>query len=255
MNTIYNSKYLKYKRKYLLLKSQMAGGDTIGINYEGGKIMTHILQFTQCVGYANCQIAMDAPFHSRVASESVRKEGRSETQFPGYEEEYLIAQLKEIFLFINEKFYNTKIVIQVARGRAAHSMTCEIILPILMEISVPKYEFVYGYKSNKYYIPKTEDDFIFVNIGMFAVLNDVDKIAVGEVCNPNKTSNVSEMVDSELLSDYIITTFYDEKNILDKFPQIKNILLIGIADDMPFITPDIYSKESIDLLIEKIREK
>ena len=40
-----------------------------GINFEGGKIIKHILQSNYCKGYANVQIAMDAPYHGRVADE------------------------------------------------------------------------------------------------------------------------------------------------------------------------------------------
>ena len=54
MNINYQSKYLKYKSKYLTFKNQSAGGNNIiGINYEGGKIITHILEFAQCIAYAN----------------------------------------------------------------------------------------------------------------------------------------------------------------------------------------------------------
>ena len=58
----------------------------IGINFEGGKIIKHIKQYKQCIGYVNCQIAMDAPYHvpSRIANNCVRSNGRSESQFKYY---------------------------------------------------------------------------------------------------------------------------------------------------------------------------
>ena len=42
----------------------------VGINFEAGKIITHIKDCPNCVGYANLQIAMDAPYHGRVADET-----------------------------------------------------------------------------------------------------------------------------------------------------------------------------------------
>lgn len=257
MDYKYQTKYLKYKAKYSTLKKQLGGkGDKIiGINYEGGKIITHILNFPKCVAYANCQIAMDAPYHGRVADDSVRKVARAETQFPGYSEEYLVLQLEKIFNFININHFNKKVVIQIARGRAAHSMVCEVILPILMKLSVPKYEFVYGYRSDKYYTPVTDDEFVFVNIGMFAVLEKVDSTSVAEICNPTETVIVTSMtVDKKLVSDYVITNFNDEKNILNNIPEFKHFLLIGIGDRMEFITPADYPRETIYELVEKIDE-
>lgn len=225
----------------------------IGINYEGGKIITHILSFNQCIAYANCQIAMDAPYHNRIADESVRKEGRSETQFPTYDENYLILQLEKIFTYIYEHHGNTNIIIQIARGRSAHSMVCEVILPILMKLTISKYEVVYGYRSDKYYKPKTDDEFIFVNIGMFAVLEKVESTTVGEIYNPAKTIIVSALSpDNKFVSDYTITNFSDDKNILTKMLEFKEFLLIGIADEMAFITPTAYSKSSIYEFVEKI---
>lgn len=53
----------------------------IGINYEAGNIVRHITKFEGCVGYANIQVAMDAPFADRVADETVRRLGRSELQY------------------------------------------------------------------------------------------------------------------------------------------------------------------------------
>jgi hypothetical protein len=242
---------------------QMGSGDKIiGINYEGGKIITHILGFPNCIAYANCQIAMDAPYHGRVADESVRKVARSETQFPGYSEEYLISQLEEIFGFINEHYFNKKIVIQIARGRAGPPMVQEVILPILTKLSIAKYEFVYGYRSDKYYTPGPhpepssglDNEFVFVNIGMFAVLDKVESTRVGEICNPSETVVVSSISDdkTKLISDLRITRFDDGKNILNKIPKFKKFLLFGIGDHMAFITPADYPRETVYDLVSHL---
>ena len=48
-------------------------------------------------------------------------------------------------------------------------------------------------------------------------------------------------------------TFNDNKNILNSFPDISKITLCGIADDMPFITPDVYPKQKINWLLQSIQ--
>ena len=134
-------------------------------------------------------------------------------------------------------------------------MVCEVILPILMKMSIPKYEFVYGYRHKNYYIPTVREEFIFVNIGMFAVLEKVESTEIGEICNPTETLIISDLSpDNKLVSDYVITNFSNDKNILSKIPSFKEFLLFGIADTMAFITPDAYPKASIDELIEKLDE-
>jgi hypothetical protein len=225
-------------------------GRIIGGNYEGGKIITHIRNFN-CVAYANCQIVMDAPFEGRVASETVRKIGRSETQFEGYDEKFLKKQIEDIFTYIKNRYHNIKIVIQVARGRAAYSMTCEILQPILNYLEITNYEFIFGYKSDNYFTPKTTDEFIFVNIGMFAVLQNIDFVKVGEIYNPTETINLLEKNDIEIISDDTITVFNDEKNILNNLENIKTFVLFGLSDDMPFITPENYSKENFQKIIDR----
>lgn len=258
----YKLKYLKYKEKYLILqqninsnkliKMQLGGKkDIIGINYEAGKIISHILGFGNCIAYANIQIAMDAPYHGRVASEEVRSAGRSETFFPGYDEGYLISQLARIFEYIKGNYGNTKLVIQIARGRAAISMYEEVLLPIVNRLKLEKIEFVTGYRSTNYYVPTTDDEFIFVNIGMFAVLQDVESVKVAEICNPNETIIITSKEDENIITDYEITHFNDDKNILNSLP-FQKITLAGIADSMPFVTPKDYLKEKIDELIENI---
>lgn len=258
----YKLKYLKYKEKYInlqkkinskkLINNQFGGkNDIIGINYEAGKIISHILQYENCIAYANIQIAMDAPYHGRVASEEVRTLGRSETFFPGYDEGYLISQLTTIFEYIKSNYGNRKLVMQIARGRAAKPMYEEVLLPIVDKLKLEKIEFVNGYRSTNYYVPTTDEEFIFVNIGMFAVLQDVENVKVAEICNPNETIIITSKDDENIITDYKITYFNDEKNILNHLP-FKKITLAGIADDMPFVTPKDYLKEKIDELIDNI---
>jgi len=261
----YKLKYLKYKEKYLNLqkkinsnksiKKQVGGkNDIIGINYEAGKIISYILGYENCIAYANIQIAMDAPYHGRVASEEVRSAGRSETFFPGYNEGYLISQLSTIFEYIKVNHGNTKLVIQIARGRAAIPMYDEILVPIMDRLKLEKIKFVNGYRSKDYYAPTTDEEFIFVNIGMFAVLQGVESVKVAEICNPNETIIITSKDDENIITDYNVTYFNDEKNILNRLP-FQKITLAGIADDMPFVMPTKYSKEKIDELIENINKR
>lgn len=256
MSNIYN-KYIKYKFKYLSIKKQFAGSSAsssniVGINYEGGKIISHILKSENCIAYANCQIAMDAPYHGRIADESIRSKGRSELQFPGYTDEYLISQFEEIFNYIKINYPGIKIVIQIARGRSAVPMKDEIIGPILSKLKIIDYEFKSGYRSTDYYTPRDTTEFVFVNIGMFAVLTNVGNTKVGQICNPTETIIATELTpDKKILSDYTVTSFDNKKNILSNM-TFQKIKLIGIADNMPFVTPDVYPKSSINKLIELI---
>jgi hypothetical protein len=272
----YQKKYLKYKgkylslkdistqsngikSKYLTLKHKINGGridptNVIGINYEGGKIIRHILRFAYCLGYVNCQIAMDAPYHTppRVADESIRSVGRSESQFKGYDEIKLKEKLLNIFKHIKEKFGDKKLVIQIARGRAAKPTYEEVIKPVIDQIKFSKVIFQKGYRYVDYYIPTDCEPFIFFNYGMFAELSEDIKIDVGEICNPIETWDVTREKDNNLLSSNN-TSFIDARNILNA-PELntisKKMTLFGIDDAMPFITPKDYSKESILGLLE-----
>lgn len=256
MNTNYKEKYLKYKSKYLKLKEQKGGANSIiGINFEGGKIINHIKKYPNCIAYANLQIAMDAPYHGRVADDSVRKEGRSEKFFPGYDESYLIRQLTTVFNYIKDNYPDTKKVIQIARGKAAVWTRDEILIPLFDDLKIKNYEFVFGYRCADYYSPEIGDeDFVFINYGMFAVLTDVEHVQVAEICNPDTTLNIVDYKDNKMVSDYKISTFNDDKNILNKL-DFKHITLAGIADRMKFIVPKDYSKESMDDLIENIKNR
>ena len=43
-----------------------------GLNYEGGKIINHILREKDCLAFANVQIRMDAPWLGEVANDAKR---------------------------------------------------------------------------------------------------------------------------------------------------------------------------------------
>jgi hypothetical protein len=155
----------------------------IGINYEAGKIIDHVLKYEECVAFANCQIVMDAPYHGRIADENIRSQGRSETLYHGYNENILISDLEKIFMHIKHEYENIHMIIQIARGRSAESMAKTVVLPILDKLNINKYNLIYGYKTHDYFkyeaILKPNTPFIFINIGMFAVLNNVDSVNIG----------------------------------------------------------------------------
>jgi hypothetical protein len=231
-----------------------------GINFEGGKIIKHVLQSKYCRAYANIQIAMDAPYHGRVADEKLRNKGRSELQFPpkyGYSDILVQCKIYKIIQHVQEKYPDTKIVMQIARGRSGLSMYDEVLRPILFPLGlissdgVPKdskLKVVYGYKSADYYqCSRAKSNFVFINIGMFAVLSNVNNVRVGSICNPTITYNVSD-IDMRVTGKHT----FNNKNILNTFPDIPKIILCGIADDMPFITPDVYSKQQINRLLDTI---
>jgi len=232
-----------------------------GINFEGGKIIKHVLETKQCIAYANIQIAMDAPYHGRVADEKLRNKGRSELQFPkkyGYSDSLVQDKISQILKYIKENYPNIKVIMQIARGRSAINMYEEVLKPILQEynlvsedgnINPRKFKIVNGYRSKNYFkYSSTKSDFIFLNIGMFAVLTNVSKINVGQICNPIITYDVIN-TDLKFKGKHVFT---DKKNILNTFSNIPKILLFGIDDTMPFITPDVYPKEKINKLLKSV---
>jgi len=257
-------KYLKYKNKYVNLrdyfkvKNQIGSGedDFYGINFEGGKIISHILSCSNsnCIGWANCQIVMDAPYNLRVADESVRKLGRSEIAF-GMDEEKFNENIKKIFTFINNKYPDIKIIIQIARGRSAEKMFLETLKPIFDNLELKEYEVKYGYTTDVYYdcTKISAEQFIFVNIGMFAILTNSDKVDVGTICNPIKTWSIEAYKNNKFeIKDDPVDWSKDERNILlnPEFKEMTQIKLFGIADYMKFITPDIYHIDAINELVK-----
>jgi hypothetical protein len=223
-----------------------------GVNYEAGKIITHILKYSNCVGYANLQIAMDAPYHGRVADEKVRTIGRSELQFPGYDEPKLVANLTQIFEEIIKKHgKDIKIVVQIARGRSAKPTFDEVITPILEELNITNFETKFGYRTPDYYVPTDKTPFFYVNYGMVAIVSNVDKIPVGQICNPVLSIPVLKYNSKKgfTISKSKTKKFNTSKNIMNSMSIITKIRLFGMADDMPFMTPETYSKEHVFAMI------
>jgi len=179
----------------------------ICVNFEAGKIIEQVRKMPNCLEYVNCQISMDAPFSVRVADDTVRNVGRSELAFVkhGYDEGKLIAKFKEILRLMKTTYLDknpqTKMVIQISRGKAAKSTLKEVIEPVLDELLIIRYKIVIGYRKRDYYkyIYKTAhsvhgprgEPFVFVNYGMFCVLTNDDKIGVGEICNPTITYSIT----------------------------------------------------------------
>lgn len=235
--------------------------DNFGINYESGKIIDHIIN--SCIAFANIQIAMDAPFKGRIADESLRSKGRSEQQFHsqyGYDEEKLKRQLYSIFEYIKKNYpSDIKLVLQIARGRAAKSTFIEILHPILIDLNIIDrfldffdtkqgiIKYKSGYRTSDYFTPTQDYKFIFINYGMFAVLTNEQTISVGTICNVSKTIYIG--IDNKQLTINKITTQDNDKNILSKLDCFPQLYLCGIDDNMPFITPDEYSEKEINELL------
>lgn len=228
----------------------------VGINYERGKIIDHIQSLDGCIYYANCQVCMDAPFKEipRLAGETVRNIGRSECQFDGYDEVKLVESLCTIFEFIRTINSDNliKLVIQIARGRAAESTARDIILPILAKFDIANFHIVHGYRSSTYFTPAdSKERFIFLNYGMFAELSDVVGVNVGEICNPVTAYNITSYDNSMgfTIDEHCHSYECDEKNILNRFSNLKSMIIFGIGDDMPFVTPDKYRVEHAEKIL------
>lgn len=225
---------------YVYLMSR--NNDHWSVNYEGGKIIEHALMSPLCKGYSNIQISMDAPFLGRVADTSTRRAApgmRAETAFPGYDENIMINALTGALAGIQEtartsstlsphEFY----VFQIARGKAAKSTEHDILAPILKRLAIANYEVAYGYRSDTYFQYPTQE-FIFVNIGMMACLTQA--LPPGQLCIPETTHDV--MVKD---GNMIVTKSRMHHDDLLSPAGFTATHLFGIADDMPFVTPENY---------------
>ena len=132
----------------------------------------------------------------------------------------------------------------------------ETLKPVFEQIELDNYQVVYGYRTVDYFDCRDlSEPFVFVNIGMFAVLTNVDEIEVGEICSPSKTWVIEKYnKDTQLfvIDREPVDWSNNDKNIIlnPEFSDIKKIKLFGIADCMDFITPDKYSINAINELVK-----
>lgn len=247
----------------------------VAINYEGGKIITHVMSSPHLVAFANCQFVMDAPYAGRVADESVRAQGRSEEQFAGYDKTKKQSQLRDVFSRIHELHFSDtvapstssditklapaatqKLVIQIARGRSGAS-EYQDIEPILTEvgISLDKVTVKFGYRSTEYIdVKNINEPFVFVNIGMIGILQGDSNVFIGELCNAENTVDILSFDGNSFTvrntNSHGISgcSREDSKNILNAM-TFRKISLYGLADDMPFVTPSAYPRSAFEPLL------
>jgi hypothetical protein len=266
----YFSKYENMKKMHggeQKYKFKMGDGLPLGINFEGGKIIKFIKEKygDKIAGYSNFQISMDAPFHGMEANDNFRSKGPSEKYIKDYNymdnESSITNALMEVINFACTNNANT-IVIQIARGRSGIVFfNNDIVTKLKMlgtlefiKIIENKY-FIYnfnvcnikkkiiltfGYRSTDYFNMDNQDElngkFVFINIGMYARLDNI-KIPSGKLCIPIETysmvieNNIKVVKDKlEFADDILLKSNY-------KFDKIK---LIGIDDTMLFVTTTDY---------------
>ena len=234
--------------------------DIIGVNFESGKIINFIKKTYKknLAGYSNFQIAMDAPFHGMVADESLRAKGPSERSIKDFNfmnfESSLFNALLEVINYICEKNIDT-LVIQIARGRSGVVFFKDDIIPKLNNfgnlefIKMEKDKYIhynfntcnkkkkiiltFGYRSKDYFNLPMKKKFVFINIGMYARLQ-FNKIPAGLLCIPTETYSMNN---DKSISDKLL--FNDDLLLKSKF-NFSKIKLIGIDDNMAFVTPENY---------------
>lgn len=126
----------------------------------------------------------------------------------------------------------------------------DVIRPIIQKFGFSDAIIVFGYKTKDYYSPSDSEPFVFVNIGMFAILTNIDLIRVGQICNSMSTYEILGYdiklgcdIKSGFITNFVPIVFND-KNILLNLP-LTHITLFGLADNMEFVTPHAYDKDYI----------
>ncbi|XWV25942.1 putative orfan [Tupanvirus soda lake] len=223
----------------------------IGINFEGGKIISYVKSNPLCIATSNIQISMDSPYFGQQADGKIRSKGRAECQLSEYyeKEPVMIESISNVFKKINfmmkEDLEIGSLVVQISRGRAADSFITDIVEPILTNTlsiqNINKIVIVKGYRTKDYYCHQSNHKFIFVNIGMFARLNPDCNIA--EVCVPVKTIVLEHQHKGKTFSK--TSTSYHTDDIAYGIPLIKPVELAGIPDDSDFILPNNFSYKHI----------
>ena len=241
------------KLKKRTIKNHSSKNIIVGVNYESQRIIRHAIHL-KANFIVNLQIAMDAPFHGVEANEKVRSKGRTEEQLFDYDSKRMQAELAQTLYKIKQTCNQQnihKIIIQIARGRSGKSFYDDIIHPLVTKILKDIHvDVIFGYREKQYYTCTEQEKYIFLNIGMFArigtfKLNTSNKLVSvfnnhtyppGRVfeCRNGITLNTKHkylkqsMIGSLGSSQFIST-------------GLRKCYLIGILDDMPFVTTEHYS--------------
>ena len=156
-----------------------------------------------------------------------------------------------MFAHIKRRCPTTRVVFQIARGRAAQSMYDEVIAPLARQHTLA-HTAVFGYRSTDYYefdLDPDQSPFVFVNIGMFAVLSQSESVPVGTLCNPVHTCEVIRYSHCLGFETAAWTQHMGPANLLDQL-ELPQIVLYGIADDMPFAVPSVYAAWHVRHLVQ-----
>lgn len=232
-----------------------AGGRKVafGVNYEGHKITEYALAHG-AVCALNVQVAMDAPFDGDVADEATRAVGRSEQQFAGYRHSAMLCGIQTALSQLRATCLArgaTVLFVQVARGRSAKAFFDDSIAPNLPS-DLP-HQAWFGYKSGDFFVPPEGNvRFGFVNFGMFARLSG--GVRPGEVFTCVEGTPVTRDENGHLCVDRWIRSrpgvevaqvVAGHEQALILTAGLPAIRLLGIADDMPFVTPEAYTKADL----------
>lgn len=230
---------------------------TLGVNYEGHKITEHALR-CGAVCTLNMQVAMDAPFLGEVADEATRATGPAEASFSGFDRGVMLEGIsKGINACAGEcrRLGATTLVVQVARGRSAQSFLETSIAPYLpADLDVKIY---CGYQSVDFFPPPAAKVlFGFINIGMFARLTAgvlpgevfacVDGLAVQATSGVGALRVVAGAWQDAKAGRGIAVGSHGSV-LAAGLPLVR---LLGIADDMPFVTPSDYSRDELLALFD-----
>ncbi len=232
----------------------------LGINYEGGKAIHKARQTTNCLATYNLQIAMDAPFEKdQIATEDVRNKGRTETQLGASDSDIIRQLLKPLQHAINivgKNDKNTKLIIQIARGRSSQPFYDNVVKVALKQCNVPFDQLVIynGYRTANYPIfSSIKSKYVYVNIGMFGRLTlnvvpgTIYSVKQTYVIDPSKTSKETTPIHNIQLLN--ILNHQNQDNGLLLLPSCH---LISIPDTFPFVTPDNYDQKSIMALFNTV---
>ena len=215
--------------------------DIFGINYEGGDIIKHILKYKQCIAYANIQIVKNEPCELL------------------YYESRVIEYMYEILTYITKTYTNTRIVIQITVVKEVSYIYNRIIKPVLKELNLLNgtVAIIQGHTKEQYYKPAEYDKrpFVFINYGMFSLLNKNDEITTGTIFNPIYSYPIVYYDAKGFIFSNCPYTFLDEKNILIKFPNIKFIHIFNLHETLPEYTSTNYKREHIDTIIEDVLDR